>query len=388
MKQPSSNWLDRFMKSPIRILHLITSLNTGGAEIALLRLLESMDRDKFEMQVVSMIPMGPIGEKIQALGVPATSLEMAPGSPGLGGLIRLIKILKQFQPAILQTWLYHADLLGLLAAKLSKTHVVIWNIRSAEMDFSQYSKLSGLVLQICAIFSNIPTTVVVNSQAGQILHTRLGYHPKQWRFIPNGIDVTRFTPEYNAGLMIRQEWNIGDNEILIGHVARIDPQKDHDTLLRAAAIVQKVDPGIHFVCVGTGPASYWNELKTLATKLGLTNLLWAGPRSDMPAIYNAMNILVSPSKGEGFPNVVAEAMACGIPCVVTDVGDSKILIGNSGICIPPENPEALAKSILKMRELSRSERIHLGEIARSRIVEHYSLDRMSGSYSNLYQEFS
>ncbi len=370
---------------PIRILHLITGLNTGGAEIALLRLLEGLDRNIFDSQVVCIIPTGVIGEKIQDLGIPVNSLEMSPGKPTLRGLLRLIELLNNFQPDILQTWLYHADLLGLFAAMFTRTQSVIWNIRSAEMDFSQYNILSGLVMRLCAAFSFLPTAIIVNSQAGKTIHTLLGYHPRKWIMIPNGIDTSQFGTFYKLGSKKRLEWNINSEEVVVGHVARIDPQKDHDTLLRAAAKVNIQNPKVHFVCIGEGPVHYWDEKKKLALQLGLTNLLWVGRQTDMPSIYNAFDMLVSSSKGEAFPNVVAEAMACGIPCIVTDTGDSELLVGETGITVQRSNPDALANAIISLAGNSKSYRNEMGIKARQRIIDNFNLTKMIQGYSDLYQ---
>ena len=372
----------------ISVTHLITGLNTGGAEMALFRLLQNMDRQRFDMQVVSMIPVGPVGEQIRALGIPVISLEMPAGRPSLRGLCQLVGLLKQFRPAILQTWLYHADLMGLMAAKLAGVPAVIWNIRSAEMDFSLYRRLSGLVMRACAIFSGFPNAIIVNSRAGQNVHTRLGYHPKEWQFIPNGIDVEHFSANEDAGQLIRLDWGVTSGEILIGLVGRLDPVKDHPTFLKAAAIVQAQHPKVCFVCMGAGPSAYLNELKGLAEQMGVSQLLWVGTRTDMPAVYSALDILVSSSTGEGFPNVVAEAMACECPCVATDVGDSAILVAETGLSVPPRNPEALADAILRMVELPETKREHLGKKARQRIKENFSLAQMVHTYSNLYKSLS
>lgn len=376
------------MTQPIRILHLITGLNTGGAEIALFRLLQNMDRQKFDTQVVCMIPVGPVGEQIRALGFPVTSLNMRAGHPTLRGFFQLIGLLKKFRPSILQTWLYHADLMGLLAAKLTGVPAVVWNIRSAEMDFSLYRKLSSLVVRTCAILSGIPNAIIINSRTGQEVHTRLGYHPKEWRFIPNGIDLERFSRNAEAGCSMRQDWGIAPEETLVGLVGRLDPMKDHPTFIKAAAIVQARCPRARFVCVGDGPAAYLAELEELAGQVGIPQFIWAGSRTDMPAVYNALDLLVSASLGEGFPNVVAEAMACERPCVVTDVGDSATLVAGTGQSVPPRNLPALAEAILRIIELSPAERAQLGKKARQRIQENFSLEQMVRAYSDLYTSLS
>lgn len=370
---------------PIRVIHLITGLNTGGAEIALLRLLSKMDRQKFDLHVISMIPVGSIGEKIRDLGLPVSSLEMQPGQPSLRGFLRLLQFLKQIRPDVLQTWLYHADLMGLLAAKVAGLQTIVWNIRSAEMDFLQYRWLSGQVVKLCALLSSWPTAVIVNSRAGQTIHTRLGYHPREWIFLPNGIDTQIFQPDPEARAKVRAEWQVGPDEILIGIVGRIDPQKDHATFIRTAALASQALPKLRFVCVGSGPEDYQVRMKELSTQLNLTNLRWAGARTDMPAVYNALDILVSSSIGEGFPNVVAEAMACEKPCVVTTVGDSSILIAETGMCVPSGNPEALAEGLLRMLALPEVERARLGQKARQRIADNFSLQKMVGEYTALYE---
>lgn len=372
---------------PIRILHLITGLNTGGSEMALMRLLQGVDRAQFEMFVVCLIPLGPVGEQIQALGFPVTSLDMPPGRPTWRGFRQLIQIIRQFQPNILQTWLYHADLLGLLAAKWTHLPTLIWNIRSAEMDFSKYPRLSGLVVRACALFSKLPNAIVVNSRTGQTVHTQLGYHPRHWVFIPNGIDTQQFTPNLR-GEKLRQDWGCLPDETVIGLVGRLDPMKDHPNFLQAIKIVAEQVPTTRFVCVGAGLPEYRAELEQLAEFLGLRRLVWAGPCTEMPAVYNALDILVSSSKGEGFPNVVAEAMACGRPCIVTQVGDSALIVGETGLSVPPQDPQALANAILKMLELPETERTRLGQQARQRIQENFSPEKMLSAYSTLYTSFS
>jgi len=376
------------MTSPIRVLHLITGLNTGGAEMTLFRLLSAMDRQVFEVQVVCMIPIGPVGEKIKALEIPVTSLEMPPGRPTLRGFRQLLILVKQFKPTILQTWLYHADLIGLLAAKLAGVGTIVWNIRSANMEFEQYGRLSGQVFKLCAFFSGLPKAGVINSRAGQTIHTQRGYHPKQWVFIPNGIDTIQFRADSEARRRLRDAWEVTEAEFLVGLVGRFDPMKDHPTFLKAAAIVRECHPKVCFVCVGDGPDTYLRELKELAGKLKLARLLWPGPQTEMPAVYNGLDLLVSSSSGEGFPNVVAEAMACEKPCVVTNVGDSALLIAETGQPVAPGDPAALASAILRTIELSQVERAQLGKKARQRIEENFSLVKMVRAYSELYGNLS
>ena len=378
------------MTSPIRVVHLITGLNTGGAEIALARLLSRTDHAEFDSRVVSLIPLGPVAEQIRKNGILVDSLEMPPGRATLKGFLRLLNILHTFRPHILQTWLYHADLLGLLAGKIVGIPVIVWNVRSSWMDFSHYHHLSGLVMRACAWLSRLPSAIVINSQAGLSQHESLGYHPATWEYIPNGVDTDIFSPNDKDSSKIRANWQSSPEEIVIGLVGRLDPQKDYPNFLRAAKIIQQEMPETRFICVGDGPKDYLASLQALAHELGLgERVLWAGPRKDMPAIYNAFDLLVLPSAyGEGFPNVVAEAMACGKPCVVTDVGDSAYLVDDTGISVPPGNPESLAQAILQVLKQSEAQRSILGEKARQRIGENFSIKKMTRAYRDLYKRLA
>lgn len=370
--------------SRIRILHLITSLDTGGAEITLARLVEGINHEKFESRVVSLIPIGATGQKIRARGTQVETLDMPPGKPSICGVAKLVQILRTYQPEILQTWLYHADLLGLLAGKLTGVPSLAWNIRSAEMDFKEYRPLSGLVVKFCALLSSIPDTIVINSQAGMHHHQILGYHPKTWQLIPNGIDTSFFKPDLTAKIRFRKKFQIADTDRLIGLVGRLDPMKDHQTFLSAAAKIEREFKHVHFICVGDGMPAYRQSLETFAKNIEVTKITWAGTQTDMPAVYNALDFLALSSKGEGFPNAVAEAMACGTPCVATDVGDTAHIIGETGKIIPPGNAELLSKSVSELLKLTPKQRQELGNQARTRIQSEFSLDKMINAYETLY----
>jgi len=372
---------------PTKILHLITDLNTGGAEISLYRLLAHMDRDRFESQVVSLVPVGQVGEKIRDLGIPVRSLDLKAGRPTLYALFRLTGWLCRERPSILQTWLYHADLLGILAAKAGGVRRVAWNIRNSEMDFSRYRQLSKIVVGACARLSGWPQVVISNSQAGQEFHARLGYHPRRWAIIPNGIDLQVFHPDPQTRLDVRKELEVDPGAILIGQVARYDPMKGQIIFLKAAGQLTRAGVDAHFVMVGQG-VSYENP--TLAEVIRDEALdgrvLLLGLREDMARIYAALDILTSPSSGEGFPNVIAEAMACGVTCVATDVGDSALLVGETGRIVPPGAPAALAAAWQELISAGRLKRRELGEAARRRVAERFSLEKTIAAYQDLYDE--
>jgi len=195
--------------------------------------------------------------------------------------------------------------------------------------------------------------------------------------ISNGIDTERFQPDSEAGAKVRSEWGISPNTILIGLVGRLNPMKDHPTFLKAAALLSKEMEDVHFVCVGVGEENYAKELYQLTDDLGIAEkIIWAGGRSDMPAVFNALNIACSSSSdGEGFPNVVGEAMACGVPCVVTDVGDSAWIVGDKGVVVPPKNPEALKTAINELIDKTNLDDYNRLEI-RQLIVEQFSVRQL------------
>lgn len=370
------------------ILHLITGLSTGGAEAMLYKLLSRMDRARFKIVVVSMTDRGTFGARIEALGIPVVTLGLRRGLPNPIGFWRLVRLLRLEKPHVLQTWMYHADLLGLIAGRLTNLPRIAWNLRCSNMEMRHYSWLSALLIRLLAVLSGFPDAVLVNSEAGRKFHETLNYHPKRWEVIPNGFDLEIFRPSPEARLRFRAEIGIPEDAFLIGLIARDDPMKDHQTFLQAAGYLLKNHPNIHFILVGRGIDEGNQRLMSLIESLGIlkqTHLL--GERSDVANIVPALDIASSASSfGEGFPNVIGEAMACGVPCVVTDVGDSAIIVGDTGKVVPPKNPEALAVAWSDLIMIGSEHRRQLGLAARQRIEENYSLPAIVAKYESLYQE--
>lgn len=352
----------------------------------LYRLLKSMDSARFENQVVSLIPPGPIGERIKALGVPVFSLNMWPGRLSLNALFGLTKLLRRENPDLVQTWLYHADLLGALAAGMTGSRV-IWNIRASNMDMSHYRRLSSVVLRACVQLSGWPQAVIVNSKAGQEFHAHLGYHPRRWVHIPNGIDTGLFQPNPPARLALRNELGLEPVSLLIGLIARFDPMKDHMNFLQAASLLATRSPEVHFVLAGNGvePSNLsFRDYLDRAELRGRLHLL--GQRDDISGLTAALDIASSSSSfGEGFSNTIAEAMSCGIPCVVTDVGDSAYLVGETGIVVPPMNPTALSDGWQQLISLGVEGRHAMGTAARQRIQENFQQAEITRQYELLYE---
>ncbi|MGI9492335.1 MAG: glycosyltransferase, partial [Geminicoccaceae bacterium] len=223
--------------------------------------------------------------------------------------------------------------------------------------------------------------MLANSQAGLKAYRDRGFRPQQAAVIPNGIDIDMFRPDTEAGLAVRKGWGIAPDSLLIGIVGRLMPVKDHPLFLQAAARLAKDNPSLRFVCVGSGPDDYTRELGERADSLGLKDkVVWAGARRDMRAVYNALDILCLSSKSEGFPNVVAEAMACGVPPIATNVGDVEMIVGGAGKIagkiVSVATPEALAAALSELMSLASEARYNLGLEARARIVEDFSIEAM------------
>jgi glycosyltransferase involved in cell wall biosynthesis len=370
----------------MKVVHLITDLHTGGAEMMLLKVLSAMDRRRFPSVVVSLLEPGPVAPRIRDLGIAVHTLGMSRGRPSARGLLRLRRLLADERPAVLQTWMYHANLLGEIARWASPVRHTVWNIRAAALNLSAGSRMTAWTVRAGAMLSRSPSAVVVNSDDGQSGHAALGYRPRRWEVIPNGFDLNRFTPDASARLSLRQELSLPADALLIGLAGRYDPQKDHPTFFRAAALLAKRHPRVHFVLAGPGIVPGNDALTRLIEgPAAPESFHLLGERADMPRIMAALDVFSSSSAyGEGFPNVVGEAMACGTPCVATDVGDSAAVVGDTGGVVPPRDPAALAEGWDRLLDAGADGRRRLGEAARQRVRDNYSLERVAGLYEALY----
>lgn len=370
----------------IAILHLITSLDAGGSEAMLARLVTGMDRARFSNRVVSLLPAGALAARIRSAGIPVESLELTPGRPSVLGLLRLLRILRQVRPDILQSWLYHADLLGLLAGRLARVRRVAWNIRCGEMELAHAPRLTAWTFRACALLSRLPDAIVANAESGIAAHVRRGFCPRRFVHIPNGFEVGRFAPDPEEGRRLRGELGVAGTVPLIGLAARFDPLKDHRTFLRASAAIRVRQPSARFLLCGRGTDPANPRLRQWLDEAGCREaFLLLGHREDVPRIMNALDVAVSSSIGEGFPNVLGEAMACGTPCVATDVGDSAVLLGGAGRLVPAGDPAALAEAVLELLSLPAPARAALKAAARARIVERYALPGIVARYEAFYR---
>jgi len=353
----------------------------------LFKLVTRMDRGRFRCCVVSMTDQGPVGRKIAAAGIPVFSLGMGPGRPTIGGLGKLYRLLRLEKVDVLQTWLYHADLLGLLVGRMAGVRRVVWGIRCSDMHLRNYRPLTALTVRLCGFLSSLVDAIVVNSEQGKDVHRRRGYHTDRMLLIPNGFEVDRFRPDASSRDWLLKELGIPPQSVLIGMVARYDPMKDHAGFLQAAARMAGMLPSVHFVLVGKGVQDDNPGITCMLDEeslKGRVHLL--GLRQDIPRIMAGLDIAVSSSAfGEGFSNTIGEAMCCGVPCIVTDVGDSGRIVGETGIVVRPRDPEALAGAMLRLVMSGREARKSLGEKARERILRNFELTSVVNRFERLYE---
>jgi glycosyltransferase involved in cell wall biosynthesis len=275
----------------------------------------------------------------------------------------------------------------LLRALAPGRPALIWNVRASLDGLESFPANTRRSIQLSRRLSRFPEMLVFNSHAGRRQHLAYGFAADHTRVITNGVDPARLQPAAGARERIRAELGLRAATTVICHVARFDPMKDHVTLLRAAARMRRAD--IHFVLAGPGVTPDCGPLRDEIAKSGLTdNISLLGSRGDVPDILSASDVFCLSSYTEGLPNAVVEAMGCGLPCVVTDVGDAAWLVGDTGLVVPPRDPEALAQALSAIVEEPLARRAERGSRARARITEEFSMRHMVNSYESLYRELA
>lgn len=372
----------------MRVYHLITGLWPGGAEVFLHRLVKGLLEQGFECRVGSLVRSGPVDQWLRDLGVTVDCLGMSPGRPNPFVVGRFLAIQRSWRPTLLQSWMYHADLLG-SSARLVGQRNILWNIRCTDMDLRRYSPMTALAVRLCARLSGLPRCVLTNARAARDYHLELGYHPRDFRVIPNGYDLELYRPDAAQRAAVRAELGIAPHEPLVGLAARFDPMKGHVVFAQAAALALRELPSLRFVLYGRDVTPDNAKLRSVLQAAGvLDRCLLLGRRDDAPRVHAALDVAVSSSLyGEGFSNTMAESMACGVPCVGTDVGDTALIIGGTGKVVPPNDAPALARGLVELAQLRPEARQALGRLAREHIREHYSLERAVAAYAALYLEF-
>lgn len=374
----------------MRIAHIITDLDVGGAETMLTKLLEHTDRSQIVPAVCCLQEAGELAGKIRAMGIAVHSLGWRRGKPDFRGYRRLIPWLRDFKPDVVQTWMYHADLIGGWAARRAGITRLAWGIRQTNLSPRLNRRSTLAIARLCALLSRyIPARIVCCSEATRRSHIDFGYSADRMCVLPNGFDLERFQPDEAAGAALRNELKLPLTTPLIGLIARFNPQKDHHNFFRAAAAAANQYPDVHFVLCGEGISRENQQIRAWVDSLDIgkrTHLL--GKRSDVARIAAGIDLLAQSSLGEGFPNVVGEAMACATPCAATRVGETEQLVGDTGWLAPPGDSHALAAAFMAALSLSPAALRERGQAARRRIEQHYSIQAVTQRYHGLYREMA
>jgi len=373
----------------MKVLHIITGLSNGGAEAVLYRLCK-YDKPTRHI-VVSLTSEGKYGSLLKVEGVDVFCLNLTPGKFSISALWRLFQFIRKQKPDIVQTWMYHADLIGGIVARLAGVKNLYWNIRHSNLVEGQSKRATMLVAKICAKLSRfVPRKIICCAYTAVNVHVALGYKKHKMIVIGNGYDLTDFYPSIEHKAAFKKELNLSD-QVLLGMVGRFDPQKDHFGLLKSIELLDSSFDNFKVALIGNGLNLANRPLVNKIKEYGLeSRIVLLDQRIDIFVVMNGLDIhILSSGFGEAFPNVLAEAMACGTPCVATDVGDAAFIIDNTGWVVPPADYLALSHSLLaaiKELEDHPAQWSLRGALCRQRIESNFSIEKMINKYHKAWSE--
>jgi glycosyltransferase involved in cell wall biosynthesis len=374
----------------MHVTHVITTLNVGGAELMLLRLVGAL-RERWDVgaDVVCLSGEGDVSARLRDAGFQVTTLgARRRGLPSGRSAFELVGHLRARRPDLIQSWMYHGDLAAVLFSRVAGTPPVVWGLRQSSLGAKDLRPGTLRVARVCARLSNrAPARIVCSSHACERAHAEFGYSPERMVVIPNGFDTEVFRPSAEQRARLRDEWDVPPDSVLIGIAARAHPVKDHPTFLAAMSRVAARHPSARFLLCGDGVSRAAPPFKVIlaADPWLAQRCILVGRRDDMPSVMSALDVAVMSSQaGESFPNAVGEAMACGVPCIVTDVGDAAALVGETGAVVQPRRSDSLAEACSALIAAGAEERTRRGAAARQRVIEHYGIARVTDSYHALY----
>lgn len=368
----------------LRILHVITGLQRGGAEAMLVRLLAAMDPAAFEHRVLCLGPESPLAGELRDQGVRTLCLGLRADPLLLGSLPCLFRGRPPWRPHLLQGWMYHGNLAAYLTAHLLAGRTpLVWNIRVGIDTMATYRPLTRGLIRLGARLSRSADAIIYNAVAAREQHEAIGYRKERSHWIPNGFNLERFRPDPGARVQVRQELGLPPEAPLLGQFARLHAEKNQQLFLSALG---SLPPEVHGLLAGQGIHPDQPELAAMVRQYHLAGRVhFLGERTDLPRLTAALDIAISPSWNEGFSNALGEALACGVPCVATRVGDSAALVGPAGRLVPPGDAEALVAALRELLALSRPERISLGALGRHKMEAEFSMGVVAHQYEMLYQ---
>jgi len=361
----------------LTILFLVQGLEIGGAERQLVTLARGLRRRGHRVIVVPFYEGGPLRQGLIAERVEILDLKKAGRWDVVPFVFRLLRTIRVVKPEVIYSFLTVPNILLAAIKLLIPGGGTAWGIRSAGMDLSRYDRVIRLTYLVERILAWLPDKIIVNSRAAMSFFESQGYPADRLVAVPNGIDTDYFFFEECGRHDQREAWGFEKDDFVLGFSARLDPIKDHETFIEAVSICKKTNSRLKFVCAGGGPKNRTKNLKELTEKLNLErDLIWAGELKDMRGFYSACDAITLTSYSESFPNGIAEAMACELPPVSTDVGDCRWIVGDAGIIVPPKEPEALAQAWLQLASETKEKHVLRGEKSRQRILDNFSQDTM------------
>jgi len=370
----------------MKLAIVISGLGMGGAESMLLKILTYMDRKQFSPHVISLTSTGVMGPRIMALGVPVHAMEMASRRPDPTALWRLAKMLRRLAPDAVHTMMYHANLVGGLATRWAGVSALSWGLHHSDLSGDTNKRSTLAVVRVGALLSGwLPNLILSCSDVAKDVHVRHGYAAGKMVVLPNGFDISSFRPDRGARLRVRQELGMPADTPLVGLIGRFDPQKNHSGFFEAAGLLHRRRPATRFVLAGAAvdPSNPVLMRHIDAQGLGhVTHLL--GPRNDVPALMASLDVLASSSHGEAFPNVLGEAMSCGVPCAVTEVGDSAYIVGDTGRTVPRGDMAGLAAAMDSLLAMPSHARAALSVRARARVEQNFEIGKVVKQYEAFY----
>jgi glycosyltransferase involved in cell wall biosynthesis len=375
----------------ITILYIITDLSIGGAEKMLYSLLSKINKERFKPVIISLMSDGKLDNSLKSLDIDVYTLDMKRGIPSLSVAWRLIRLVRILKPDLIQGWMYH----GNIAAQFVKLFAVyktpvLWSIHHSINSLTSEKKMTQYIIKFGVFLSKFTDKIIFVSNKSKLQHDALGYSSKESSVIPNGFDTLLFKPSLEARSVLRREMSVPEDTFLIGSFGRDHPMKDRKNFLHAASQLLKEFPDVHFVLAGTDVNNKNQNIYRLVADLKIGHRVHLlGERSDMPKVTPALDIFTSSSAyGEAFPLVIGEAMSCGVPCVVTDVGDSAWIVADTGAVVSPKDSKALANAWKELVILKIEDRQALGKAARYRVVNYFSLESIVAQYEALYEKLS
>lgn len=371
----------------MKICHIISSLGDGGAEATLYRLCLNESISSSKILVISLTSSGKYVELLRDIGVSVVCLDFKSVSSFFSNIRTLYRVLKTSAPEVVQTWMYHADFFGGIAARLAGIKNISWGIHNTQLTLKKSRVSTILISKLCALLSYfVPKNIICCAEESLRVHAKQGYKRSLMSVINNGYDLTKFYNDPEQGARIRNELNIESENFVIGLVGRFDPNKDHENFFAAAGQVVGQFSQVRFVLAGSGIDYDNSAIVSMIDKHGLTSYVsLLGSRTDIKNIYNALDLFVLSSSSEAFPNVLCEAMACGKVCVSTDVGDAKLIVGDSGWIVPPSDATSLSRAICNAISLYNSGNLSDYSVnCRNRIQDNYLIETMVKRYHRVW----